>query len=90
MMHGRGTWAAFTILGLGLSPGSGGAQQIPTFPTLPAGLPAGEGLTQACLDRVEGEVLCGRFRVPEDRETREGRTIDLAFVVLKALNDRGH
>jgi hypothetical protein len=66
------------------------AQQSPEFPDLPADLAAGEGVTQPCLGSMPGEVLCGRFRVWENREARSGRTIDLAFVVLRALNDRGH
>jgi len=64
--------------------------QQPSFPTLPADLAVGDGRIESCLDHLEGEVLCGRFRVYENRDTRTGRTIDLAFVVLKAMHDRGH
>ncbi len=66
------------------------AQQEPTFPTLPPDVPAGQGRTQPCLDQVDGEAFCGRFRVWEDREAQNGRTVDVAFVVLKALQDRGN
>lgn len=54
------------------------------FPSLPADAPAGTGATLSCLPEAPGEVLCGRYRVWEDREARSGRTIDLAFVVLRA------
>jgi len=70
--------------------GSSAQQTAPTFPTLPGDAPVGEGIIAECLEAVEGEAVCGRFRVYENRETREGRTIDLAFVVLKALDDRGN
>jgi len=66
------------------------ARQSPAFPTVPADLPVGQGITQPCLSALPGEVLCGRFRVWENRAAESGRTIDVAFVVLKALNDRGH
>ncbi len=58
----------------------------PSFPILPADLPAGSGLIQPCLDELEGNVRCGRYRVWEDREQRSGRTIDLAFVIADALD----
>jgi len=74
-------WAA----GTGLA-----AQQAPDFPTLPDGLPVGEGRTQPCLDQVGGEAVCGRFRVRENRDAQSGRTVDIAFVVLRALHDRGN
>jgi pimeloyl-ACP methyl ester carboxylesterase len=83
-------WMVLTLFALSLGSSQVAAQQAPTFPTLPADLPAGEGQTHPCLDALEGEVLCGRFRVYENRGASTGRTIDLAFVVLKALNDRGH
>lgn len=73
-----------------LSGGHAVAQETPSFPTLPAGLPVGDGRTAPCLEAVQGEVLCGRFRVYENRSTQRGRTIDLAFVVLRALNGRGN
>jgi pimeloyl-ACP methyl ester carboxylesterase len=66
------------------------ALQAPEFPTLATDHPIGEGFTQPCLPAVEGEAICGRFRVLEDRTRPAGRTIDVAFVVLKALNDGGH
>jgi pimeloyl-ACP methyl ester carboxylesterase len=66
------------------------AQQAPSFPNLGADVPVGEGRTQPCLDQVAGDALCGRFRVYENRTTHVGRTLDLAFVVLKALNNHGN
>lgn len=63
-----------------------GAQEL-DFPTLPADAPAGEGVTEACTHpELEGTARCGVFRVWEDREARSGRTLDLAFVVLEALD----
>lgn len=73
-----------------LSGGRAVAQEAPSFPTLPVDLPVGAGRTAPCLEQVQGEILCGRFRVYENRSTQRGRTIDLAFVVLKATNDGGH
>ena len=58
----------------------------PTFPDLPATAPAGSGMLRPCMDELEGQVRCGRYRVWEDREARSGRTIDLAFVVADALD----
>ncbi len=58
----------------------------PSFPNLPAAMPAGGGIIQPCLDELEGNVRCGRYRVFEDRGQRGGRTIDLAFVIADALD----
>lgn len=97
-MRGRG-WSravvryvgCLAVVASGWGAGTGAAaQQAPSFPTLPADLPVGEGRTQPCLDQVEGEALCGRFRVRESREAEGGRTLDIAFVVLRALHDRGN
>lgn len=60
----------------------------PVFPALPAEAPAGTGIMQPCLEELEGEVRCGRYRVFEDRERRSGRTIDLAFIIADALNPK--
>ena len=35
---------------------------------------------------IDGELLCGKLTVFENRETRSGRTIDLNIVVLPALD----
>ena len=59
----------------------------PRFPTLPADAPAGSGMMQPCLEELPGRVRCGRYRVWENRETRSGRTLDLAFVVADALDE---
>jgi pimeloyl-ACP methyl ester carboxylesterase len=61
-------------------------RSAPTFPTLSADAPAGSGIMQPCLEELEGQVRCGRYRVWENRETRSGRTLDLAFVVADALD----
>jgi len=58
----------------------------PTFPTLPASALVGSGMMQPCLEHLEGQVRCGRYRVWENRETSSGRTLDLAFVVADALD----
>jgi len=86
-----GLWC-WTIAAIAVGAGAAAvdAQQGPVFPVLDPDLQVGEGSTQPCLDTVEGEAVCGRFRVYEDRNAGAGRTIDLAFVVLKALNDEGH
>ena len=60
----------------------------PSFPSLPATMPAGSGIIQPCLDELEGQVRCGRYRVWEDREAKSGRTIDLAFVIADALDPK--
>lgn len=79
--------AAITLLGLGVLVRGTDAQEVPEFPTLPANHPVGQAAVQPCLTQIEGEVLCGRFRVFENRASATGRTLDLAFVVLKALNE---
>ncbi len=79
---------ALTLVATSVAPAA--AQQGLSFPTLPADLAVGDGRTQPCLDHIQGEAVCGRFRVHENRVTRQGRTIDVAFVVLKALHDRGY
>ena len=66
------------------------AQQAPSFPTLSADVPVGDGRAEPCLGQVEGEAFCGRFRVYENRRAHSGRTVDIAFVVLRALSDRGN
>ena len=70
--------------------GPAGAQNAPRhqpgFPTLPEDAPAGTGMIQPCMDELEGSVRCGRYRVYENRESRDGRTIALAFVIADALD----
>jgi pimeloyl-ACP methyl ester carboxylesterase len=62
------------------------AQAAQEFPVLPADAPAGDGAVQACeIEDVAGAVRCGTYRVFEDRDAGAGRTVDLAFVVLGAL-----
>lgn len=65
-----------------------GPPPAPELPVVPADAPAGTGIVQPCLESLEGSVRCGRLRVYEDRETRSGRTLDLAFVVADALDPR--
>lgn len=83
-------WMAALALGLGGVVPHATAQQGPAFPSLPDGAAVGDGVTEPCLQELPGDVLCGRFRVWENREARTGRTLDLAFVVLKALSDQGN
>lgn len=39
------------------------------------------------VERVDETLLCGTYTVPEDRRTREGRTIDLHLVVIPARSE---
>ena len=78
------------ILLASLAGASVAQQQEPSFPTLSTEFEVGKAVTQICLDQAPGEVLCGRFRVLEDPSRPDGSTIDLAFVILKALNGKGH
>lgn len=58
----------------------------PSFPELPESAPAGTGILQPCMEELEGEVRCGRYRVWENRAEKSGRTLDLGFVVAEALD----
>ena len=68
------------------------------FLALAATLACGRNDTPTALDRLhpcttdEGptDAYCGTYRVFEDRESRQGRTIDLAIVVLPALGNEPH
>jgi pimeloyl-ACP methyl ester carboxylesterase len=52
-------------------------------------LPGGLSKLKPCrLAGVDEELLCGKLRVFENRETRSGRTIDLNIVVLPALDQK--
>jgi pimeloyl-ACP methyl ester carboxylesterase len=74
------------FLVLARTPSPAAAQEI-AFPQLAADAAAGTGLAEACaLERLVGTARCGVFRVYEDRDARAGRTIDIAFVVLEALD----
>lgn len=75
-----------TLLALLASPPDVAAQGADSFPSLPEALRAGEGRVQPCLGQLPGEVLCGRYRVLENRAAGSGRTVDVAFVLLKALD----
>ena len=58
-----------------------------TFPELPAEARVHSGVTIPCtVPNLLGSARCGVFRVWEDREAQRGRTIDIAFVVLAALD----
>jgi len=55
------------------------------FPALAPDAPAGSGEVVTCeFERLESPARCGTYRVFEDREAMEGRTVDLAFVILEA------
>jgi pimeloyl-ACP methyl ester carboxylesterase len=63
------------------------AAQSLAFPGLAADAPAGAGRVEPCTaPALAGTARCGRFRVLEDRERRDGRTIDIAFVILDATD----
>lgn len=74
------------ITGLLAVSASATALSAQTFPVLAADTPAGSGVVEPCEIRgAEGTARCGRFRVWEDRAARSGRTVDIAFVILDAL-----
>ncbi len=79
--------AAFALIVAAASRRS--AQQQPAFPSLPADSPVGTGVVSPCTTAAaSGTSRCGVFRVAEVREGaagRSGRTIDIAFVILDAL-----
>ncbi len=57
------------------------------FPRLAAATPAGSGEQALCeFPGLTESVRCGVYRVWEDRSERNGRTVDLSFVVLPALD----
>jgi pimeloyl-ACP methyl ester carboxylesterase len=67
-------------------PGNAIAQDL-NFPALPADSPAGTGEMVPCdAPDIVGRARCGTFRVRENREGGTGRTVDIAFVVLEALD----
>ncbi len=76
-------------------PALGQAQRDPSpstaaTPSVPA-TPAPALHTRACvMGRRKLPSLCGSLRVFEDRAARSGRTIDVAFVVLKAKRPTHH
>jgi pimeloyl-ACP methyl ester carboxylesterase len=72
------------LLAVALTAGVGA--QTPDFPRLPPDAPAGAGAVEACTPPgAVGTVRCGAFRVDEDGATG-GRTLDLHFVILDALD----
>ncbi len=78
------------LLGLVLTCSLPAGAMAQTFPALAPEAPAGTGEVRSCeIEGVEGSVRCGLYRVFEDREARSGRTIDLAFVILDALDPAG-
>ena len=59
------------------------------LPSGGCGNPQGLSRLRPCrLPGIDDEVLCGKFRVFESRQTRTGRTIDLNVVVLPALDPK--
>jgi pimeloyl-ACP methyl ester carboxylesterase len=70
-------------------PAAGLAAQRPVFPVLPPGAGAGEGVVAACtIPGAQGTARCGALRVDEDGEPG-GRTLDLHFLILDALDADG-
>ena len=56
-------------------------------PDAPAKKRTASGPLQPCkLPGINEELLCGKLKVFEDRETRTGRTIDLNVVVMPAID----
>ena len=63
---------------LGLRAASQQPNAVVSFEACPRPLPANE---------IEGvSLICGRVKVPEDRSKAGGRTVSLAFAVLKATS----
>ncbi|HUF65289.1 MAG TPA: gamma-glutamyltransferase [Gemmatimonadaceae bacterium] len=82
----RGVRTAASIALLAI-PGDTPAEKL-AFPALPVDAPVGSGITVPCHARgLLGTAQCGVFRVSEDREGGHTprRTLDLAFVVLDAI-----
>ncbi|MDP1569625.1 MAG: alpha/beta fold hydrolase [Vicinamibacterales bacterium] len=72
-------------------PAAAAAQSL-SFPALAGDARAGEGVTAPCAaPGLVGRAQCGVFRVLEDRdaEAMGSRTIDIAFIVLEALEPSG-
>jgi pimeloyl-ACP methyl ester carboxylesterase len=85
-MFSRAVTALVAALCLSACVAAQEAPPEPSFPALPADAPAGTGATQPCLAGLGPGLRCGRYRVFEDRASRRGRTIDLAFVVADGLD----
>ncbi|REK07801.1 MAG: alpha/beta fold hydrolase [Acidobacteria bacterium] len=85
----RTSLSCFARVLLPLSFAAACAAQPLEFPELAADVPVGEGRVQPCLEELPGEIVCGRFRVWEDRAARRGRTLDLAFVRARATSTAG-
>ncbi len=49
---------------------------------------AGSKLKQCRLPGIDEELLCGKLAVPENRQTRAGRAIELNVVVLPAFDEK--
>ena len=63
------------------------AQGTPELPELSADAAAGTGAVRECaMGPMQEGLRCGVFRVWEDREAAEGRTLDLHFVVVEATD----
>lgn len=57
------------------------------FPSLPMDAAPGTGVAEPCVPGpVDGRARCGVFRVLADRSDTAAGTIDIAFVVLEALD----
>ncbi|MDX1674970.1 MAG: alpha/beta hydrolase [Longimicrobiales bacterium] len=81
--QGRWMWGVGAVV-VGLSASTLAAQELPE---LPADAAAGTGEVRQCAMGPMGEGLrCGVFRVWEDRDAAEGRTLDLHFVVVEATD----
>lgn len=72
------------LLAGGCRTDQGASAPPPTEP--PAAAPAPTATEHACAPSAPERARCGTVRVFENRDTREGRTIDLAYVVLPATD----
>jgi pimeloyl-ACP methyl ester carboxylesterase len=81
----RDTTACHLLFALLLAAAPAAAQN-PSFPALADDAPAGSGVVRACdILYLHGTARCGVFRVYEDRAAAAGRTLDIAFIILDAL-----
>jgi pimeloyl-ACP methyl ester carboxylesterase len=79
-------WRAAIVAAMLALP-QGSNAQVLRFPTLDDAVRAGNGRVAECAQAgVTGRMQCGTFRVWENRTGRTGRTIDIAFIVLSAMD----
>src|SRR5215213_3958383 len=67
-----------------------GCGRLPVTQAEPAGIGAPISLSPCVLHRVIGGVSCGTFAVPENRDSANGRRIDLNIVLLRRTDSSAH